>query len=86
MSSHAYVVLCLDTTTGAIRNGGGIGVFSEPEPTVSYGYRTFVLIERDGATFEHALHAACREFWTSPAYTWAHRFANDYLKREQRHA
>ena len=79
---HAYVVMVIDTTTGKIYR---ISYFSEPEPSVGLRYRTFVLIDREGATFEDALKAACREYWTSPVYEWARFFADTRLLRE-RHA
>lgn len=80
---HAYIVMFIDMTLGIIPAPNGIGCFSEPEPSVSLRYRSFVLIDREGKDFEEALKAACREFWTSPMHKWAHGLADKRLKKEK---
>ena len=65
MSKSAYAVLAIDKQT---REVVGVGVFSEPQPTMAHF--SMVLFCKEALTFEQAYQMAACELESHSEYSW----------------
>lgn len=71
MSATAYLVGVLDTTTGQLL---GFSVFSEPSPTMAGRRWPFVLLQKDGHTYDAAEFALRNAIADTPGLAWLKRY------------